>query len=183
MAVNKIMKATMTAAVIIFVLAVTLAGLFYFNPWDFINKNDQLNIPESTAFPETESESTGLTSEGITFKGRFKWEESDGSIRNYESDCYLRIFSNEYGTQAKFTFGEYMVDGWPVFLVSKSNDRYILESSDNSFVERVRIVADVNNSEVSGTVKNITPDISSFVKGEFTGKSIPFDQYAAEVMD
>jgi hypothetical protein len=84
---------------------------------------------------------------------------------------------------AKFSFGEYLVDGWPVYLVSNTDNRYIFESSSRSFVEEVRITFDITDTDIKGTVKNITPDISTFVQGSFEGEEIPFEEYKAEVLD
>lgn len=175
-------KAAITAAIVIFILAVGIGALFTFGYWPFVTEKGEIKIPDTAAFPETTSEATELSSEGLTFKGTFNYEKLDGGVKNDSDTCYLRIHMTDTGTQAKFSFGEYQIDGWPVFLISKSDNHYVFESSKNSFVERVRLIVDVTDTGMTGTVENLT-DISSFVKGNFTGDSIPYEQYKADVLD
>jgi hypothetical protein len=136
-----------------------------------------LNQTSKTTNSEDESEKE------LTFKGTFTWEELDSSQPEYTSPFYLRIHTFEGERMANFNFGEYLIDGWPVYLVSHSGNSYIFESSNRSFVEEVRITFDITDTNIKGTVKNITPDISTFVQGNFEGEQIPFEEYKTDVLD
>ncbi len=127
------------------------------------------------------SASTTLPPEGIAFKGTFQWDSAEGGGAkdiSHTDPCYLWIYTTDDGTAASFDFGT--VDGWPVFLVTKAGSEYVFESSDRSLVERVRIVADVTDTSVSGKVTKINK-VGSFLSGTFTGTSITYEQYKAEV--
>lgn len=122
--------------------------------------------------------------EGLAFKGMFHYQTAekdapDGVLR-WDEPCYLWIYMYDDGTCASFDFGTN--DGWPVYLVTQDGSHYVFESSDRSLVERVRVVVDITETSMSGTVTNIT-DISSFIDGTFTGTTITYEQYRAEVLD
>jgi hypothetical protein len=146
-------------------------------------KDGKIEIPETLNETKTTTTQQDDSQEELTFKGTFTWEELDSSIPEYTSTFYLRIHTLEGVRMAKFSYGEYLVDGWPVFLVSHSGNSYVFESSKRSFVEEVRISFDISNTKIKGTVKNITPDISTFVQGSFEGEAIPFEEYKVEVLN
>lgn len=184
MAVSKKNYLIMTAVIIIVMLVLMFVSLVWLRPWWFKMKDGSVVIPDPlTVFPETTSQSAEMPSEGLTFKGTFNWEEKDGIRDEDKSTCYLWIHTIDDGTMAKFSFGEYLVDGWPVFLVTHTGEQYVFESSDNSLVERVRIIVDVTDTGMSGTIENITPEISNFVRGSFTGESISYELYSVEVLN
>ena len=119
--------------------------------------------------------------EGLTYKGTFHWQSTEGPDVPHlwhDDPCYLWIYTVDDGTAANFDFGT--VDGYPVYLVSHTGSNYVFESSNRSRVEHVRIIANVTDTSMSGSVTNITPDTSSFVDGTFTGTAIPYEQYQAE---
>lgn len=171
-----------TAAIILVFLILLLSSYLWLSP-QFEIKNGMVEIPDylTDTTPNTSTEKTDT--EQLTFKSTFKWEEKDGARPEDNSICYLWIYTTQEGTMAKFSYGDYLIDGWPVFLVSPPGRSYVFESSENSFVERVRISVDVTDTGMTGTVTNITPEISNFVSGTFTGEAISFEQYTAEVID
>ena len=174
-----------TAAIIIVVLVLMFTSALFLSSI-FEIKDGEVMIPSSlttTTTTNTTTTSEETTPDELTFKGTFNWEEKDGARAEDKSTCYLRINTIEGVDMAKFSFGEYLNDGWPVYLVSHTGNRYIFESSERSLVERVRIIVDVTETKMSGTVENITPDISNFVRGSFKGEPISFEMYAAEVLN
>ena len=174
-----------TAAIIILVLVLMFTSALFLSSI-FEIKDGEVIIPEyltKTTTTTTTTTPTETTSDELTFKGTFSWEEKDGARPEDNSTCYLRIHTTEGVTMAKFSYGEYLIDGWPVYLVSKTGGRYTFESSNDSSVERVRIVVSVTETKISGTVENITPDISNFVRGSFKGEPISFEMYADEVLN
>jgi hypothetical protein len=184
MATSKTDKIIIKAVMIILALILVFSAFFYLRPQPFEIKDGALIVPDAEkAFPESKPKSTVTIPEDLTFKGTFSWEEKDGHRPEDNGTCYLRIYTYEGETMAQFSYGEHLIDGWPVFLVSRSGNTYILESSTNSFVERVRIVVDATANGMSGTVKNITPEISNFVRGDFKGEAITYEQYVVDVID
>ena len=179
----KIGRILIQAAKIIATLSILLASIIYLMPLLNIDLG-KIQIPTFDTPIRKETLKIETNDQDQTFKCNFNWTEQDGSRTDKEqSICYLRIQQTEEGTQAMFNYGEYLVDGWPIFPVSNTNNTYILESSKRSLVERVRIVVDIKDDKISGTVTNITPDISTFVEGSFSGESIPFEEYKAKVLD
>jgi len=141
-------------------------------------------VPSGTTPP------TGLTApEGLTFKGTYRseWKERDAPGGSLWSDgpCYLWIFTTESGTVASFDFleniGDPTWDGrdW-LPLVSHTGSHYVFESSSLTLVDKWRLVVDVTDTGMSGTVTNITPEIGTFIRGDFSGQSITYEQYQAE---
>ncbi len=120
--------------------------------------------------------------EGLAFKGTFHYQTAErdapGGALQWDDPCYLWIYMYDDGTCASFDFGT--VDGWPVYLLTQAGSHYVFESSKDSMVERVRVVVDITDTSMSGTVTNITPEISSFMDGTFTGQAITYEQYKAE---
>lgn len=186
MTVSKKKFLIMTAVTIVVMLVLIFASIMFLAP-NFEIKDGKVLIPSYLKItpPTTTSDDTieETTSDELTFKGTFDWEEKDGAREEDKGTCYLRIYTFQDEMIAKFSYGKYLIDGWPTFLVSQTGNHYIFESSHNSFVERVRIVVNVTDIGMSGTVENITPEISNFVRGSFKGDSISFEQYAEEVLD
>lgn len=179
---NNINNYLVKASIILTVLVLMLSSYIWFSP-TFEIKDGKVQIPETLNGSNNSTSNEDETEEDLTFKGTFNWEEIGSSQTEYTSDFYLWIQTFEGDRMAKFSFGEYLVDGWPVFLVSHSGSRYVFESSNRSFVEEVRISFDLKDGNIKGTVKNITPDISSFVQGNFEGEEIPFEEYKSDVLD
>jgi len=65
-------------------------------------------------------------------------------------------------------------------LVSQTGSHYVFQSSPQTMVDKWRLVVDVTDTGMSGTVTNITPEMGTFVRGDFSGQSIPYGQYQAE---
>jgi hypothetical protein len=179
---NNINSGLIKASIILTILILMLASYIWLSPM-FEIKDGKVEIPETLNETTNTTTVKDTTDEELTYKGTFTWEELDSSQTEYTSTFYLRIQTFEGERMAKFSFGEYLVDGWPVYLVSNTDNRYIFESSSRSFVEEVRITFDITDTDIKGTVKNITPDISTFVQGSFEGEEIPFEEYKAEVLD
>jgi len=121
------------------------------------------------------------TPDELIFECNFEWENKENYGEN-KSLCYFKsIQTADEGTAAKFSFGEYLNDGWPVYLTQQTEGHYIFDSSERSFVERVRIIIDVTDTWIVGTIENTTPDTGYFVRGSFTGKPITIEQYRAAI--
>ena len=64
-------------------------------------------------------------------------------------------------------------------LVSHTGSHYVFQSSSLTMVDKWRLVVDV--TDMSGTVTNITPEIGTFIRGDFSDQSITYEQHQAEV--
>jgi hypothetical protein len=123
--------------------------------------------------------------EGLVFKGTFDSVTAEGvgaKDLSHSDQAYLWIYTTDEGTAASLDYGEYYVDGWPVYLVSNSGSRFVFESSDRSLVERVRIEVDVSGDSATARVTTIDR-IGSFRRGAFRGTSAPYEQYHDDVIE
>jgi len=133
----------------------------------------------------TKSQTAVVPPEGLVYKGTFNWvsEEGEGLKDLTGSDqCYLWIYTTDDGTSASFNYGEHWIDGWPVFLVSQSGTGWVFESSEDSMVERVRIVTSVTDAGATGEITNIN-GVRAFIRGDFTAKRSTYEAYRADVID
>jgi len=158
----------------------------------------EISIPTLPTVPSTPTLPTvpsvtippaGLTApEGLTFKGTYRseWKERDAPDGSLWSDgpCYLWIFTTESGTVASFNFQKNI--GAPTWdgrdwlpLVSHTGSHYVFQSSALTSVDKWRLVVDVTDTGMSGTVTNVTPEIGTFIRGDFSGQSITYEQYQA----
>ncbi|MFC1640712.1 hypothetical protein ACFL2D_01535 [Patescibacteria group bacterium] len=186
MSVSKIMVLIMTAATIVAFLALIFSAIIWISYPNVKVEDGSVVLPDPiTDFQSTPSLSADIAPEGLTFKGTFKWEEKDGARSEDNSICYLWIHTTDDGTIAKFSYGEHLIHGWPVFLAEQTGGHYVFKSAgpDRNYVEEVKITVDVTDTGMSGTVENTTIEISNFVRGSFTGESISYELYAAEVLD
>jgi hypothetical protein len=124
--------------------------------------------------------------EGLTFGGTHRSERKErdapgGSIWS-DGPCYLWIYQTEWGIVADFDFeetiGDPTCDGRDMLpLVSQTGSHYVFESSSLTRVDKWRLVVDVTDTGMSGTIGNITPEIGTFIRGSFTGVTISYEEY------
>jgi len=148
-----------------------LAGLF----------DEGAAIVQQNDVPVTSAAGGVLPPEGLAFQGKFRYQtvetQSAAGVLWWDDPCCLWIYMYEDAVCASFDFG--LNDGWPVYLVSQEGQHYVFESSERSLVERVRVVVDITETSMSGTVTNIN-GVSSFMDGTFTGAAITYEEYRAE---
>jgi len=188
----------MTAAVILGLLAVLLG--WFLTP-NVPPADPNMGLPQVVATmeislvtlppvpPATTPATQSMAPEGITFKGTYRseWKESGapgGSLWS-EGPCYLWIFTTESGMVASFDFQMNIgVPRWDdrdwLPLVSRNGSFYVFQSSSLTMVDKWKIVVDITDAGMSGTVSNITPEIGTFIGGSFTGVTIPYEQYQTE---
>ncbi|MDA3935711.1 MAG: DUF4339 domain-containing protein [Actinomycetota bacterium] len=130
--------------------------------------------------PVTSATGGVVPPEGLAFKGMFRYQTAEKDAPDgvlwWDDPCCLWIYMYDGAMCASFDFG--FNDGWPVYLVTQDGSHYVFQSSDRSRVEEVKIVVDITETNMSGTVTNIT-DISAFIDGTFTGTAITYEQYKA----
>jgi len=176
--------AAMFAAGIIVILAVVLVSVLFLQPPEIVVVDG--TVP---AFPTTPSANPGtavMGPEGFAFKGTYRWEEKNDPTNNWEEGpCYLWIYTNESGTWVSFHFqvdvGYLRWEDRDLPLTTETGSHYVFESDPVlTSVDQWKMVVDITDTGMSGTVTNITPQIGSFVGGSFTGVAISYEQYQAE---
>jgi hypothetical protein len=161
----------------------SLAGL---TPSDYI-ENSVNQVIDQANHPEQQTASAALPPEGVCYKGTFDSVEAESATKNltYSDTCYLWVYTGENGTQAKFSYGDGLVDGWPgtQSTVPPSGlwGSYTF-TNPRSLVEIVEIRAQLSEATARGTIKNTTR-IGSFKEGTFSAQRIPYEEYRAAVID
>lgn len=176
------------AAATIITLAALLASFFVFwsmSPGDTLAANPGSVIVQQGDTASSTSPTVVMAPEGLAFKGTFRWEDRDGPVNHWsEGPCYLWIYTTEWGTMGAFDFqedvGYLRWNGRDLPLETHTGTNYVFLSSDLTMVDHWKMVVDVTNTGVSGTITNFTPEIGSFVGGAFSGTTIPYEQYKAE---
>lgn len=188
---------SMTAVGIVITLALLVASILYFlipsdTPSATLEANPGSRIVQQGAAASSTSPTVVMAPEGFTFKGTYtaEWAERDapGGTLVAAGPCYLWIFTTESGTRATFKFLKNIDIDHPSWdgrtwipLVSHTGSHYVFQSSSSTRVDKWKLVVDITDTGMSGTIRNIDfPDIGSFVGGSFSGQSISYEQYQAE---